>query len=51
MIDYTPSEMMIVTAARALVGVRTVFVGVGLPNSACNLARRTVVGNRADRQG
>jgi len=41
-IDYTPSEMMIVTAARALVGVRTVFVGVGLPNSACNLARRTV---------
>ncbi|MBS3783174.1 MAG: CoA-transferase subunit beta [Anaerolineae bacterium] len=40
--DYTPSEMMIVTAARALKGVRTVFVGVGLPNSACNLARRTV---------
>jgi glutaconate CoA-transferase subunit B len=34
--------MMIVTAARALAGVRTVFVGVGLPNSACNLARRTV---------
>lgn len=42
MTDYTPSEMMIVTAARALVGVRTVFVGVGLPNSACNMARRTV---------
>jgi len=42
MIDCTPSEMMIVTAARALQGVRTVFVGVGLPNSACNLARRTV---------
>jgi glutaconate CoA-transferase subunit B len=41
MSDYTPSEMMIVTAARALVGVRTVFVGVGLPNIACNLARRT----------
>ncbi len=40
--DYSPSEMMIVTAARALAGVRTVFVGVGLPNSACNLARRTV---------
>ncbi len=33
---------MIVTAARALAGIRTVFVGVGLPNSACNLARRTV---------
>lgn len=42
MIDYTASEMMIVAAARALPGVRTVFVGVGLPNSACNLARRTV---------
>ena len=40
--SYSPSEMMIVTAARALEGVRTVFVGVGLPNSACNLARRTV---------
>src|SRR6185503_4905297 len=39
---YTPSEMMIVAAARALGGVRTVFVGVGLPNIACNLARHTV---------
>jgi glutaconate CoA-transferase subunit B len=38
---YTPTEMMIVSAARALSGVRTVFVGVGLPNIACNLARRT----------
>lgn len=38
----TASEMMIVAAARALSGVRTVFVGVGLPNIACNLARRTV---------
>jgi glutaconate CoA-transferase subunit B len=42
MSDYTASEMMIVTAARALAGVRVVFVGVGLPNVACNLARRTV---------
>ncbi len=42
MSDYTPSEMMIVSAARALAGVRTVFVGVGLPNIACNLARHTV---------
>ena len=40
--DYSPSEMMIVAAARALAGVRTVFVGVGLPNIACNLAQRTV---------
>src|SRR5437667_6020038 len=39
---YTPTEMMIVAAARALAGVRTVFVGVGLPNIACNLARLTV---------
>jgi glutaconate CoA-transferase subunit B len=42
MSDYTPSEMMIVAAARALEGVCTVFVGVGLPNIACNLARHTV---------
>src|SRR5690349_20303327 len=39
---YTASEMMIVVAARMLKGARTVFVGVGLPNSACNLARYTV---------
>src|SRR5689334_21301366 len=42
MTSYTPAEMMIVAAARALAGVRTVFVGVGLPNIACNLARHTV---------
>jgi glutaconate CoA-transferase subunit B len=40
--SYTASEMMIVAAARALQGARTVFVGVGLPNIACNLARVTV---------
>ena len=39
---YTASEMMIAVAARVLKGVRTVFVGVGLPNIACNLARFTV---------
>lgn len=39
---YTPNEMMIIAAARALAGVRVVFVGVGLPNVACNLARRSV---------
>ncbi len=39
--DYSPSELMIVTAARALKGSRVVFVGVGLPNIACNLARRS----------
>jgi glutaconate CoA-transferase subunit B len=41
MSDYSASEMMIAAAARALAGVRTVFVGVGLPNIACNLAQRT----------
>lgn len=45
MSDHTPSEMMIVAAARALAGIRTVFVGVGLPNIACNLARHTVSPN------
>src|SRR5258708_6884444 len=40
--EYTPAEIMVVSAARALAGVRTVFVGVGLPNIACNLARYTV---------
>lgn len=41
-LTYTASEMMIAVAARVLKGVRTVFVGVGLPNIACNLARFTV---------
>jgi glutaconate CoA-transferase subunit B len=40
--DYTPSELMITSSARALAGERVVFVGVGLPNIACNLARHTV---------
>jgi glutaconate CoA-transferase subunit B len=40
--SYSASEMMIVAAARALAGARTVFVGVGMPNIACNLARYTV---------
>jgi glutaconate CoA-transferase subunit B len=37
----TPSELMIISASRALRGNRVVFVGVGLPNIACNLARRS----------
>jgi len=41
-VTYTDSEMMIAVAARMLKGARTVFVGVGLPNVACNLARFTV---------
>ncbi|HEY7318505.1 MAG TPA: CoA-transferase [Candidatus Binatia bacterium] len=41
-LTYTDSEIMIAVAARVLKGARTVFVGVGLPNIACNLARYTV---------
>jgi glutaconate CoA-transferase, subunit B len=37
----SPSEQMIIASSRALQGNRTVFVGVGLPNIACNLARRS----------
>ena len=39
--DYTPDEMMAVVAARELADGEVVFVGIGLPNLACNLARRT----------
>ncbi len=39
--EYTPSELMIINASRALQGSHVVFVGVGLPNIACNLARRS----------
>ncbi len=41
MADYTASELMTVNAARLLRNGDTVFVGVGLPNLACNLAQRT----------
>ncbi len=41
MADYSPSELMTVNAARLLRDGDVVFVGVGLPNLACNLARRT----------
>ena len=39
---FSPAEMMIVAAARELAGRRVCFVGVGLPNIAVNLAKRTV---------
>ena len=42
MSDVTPEELMIAAAAAELAGVRTVFVGIGLPNAAANLARATV---------
>jgi glutaconate CoA-transferase subunit B len=38
---YTRQELMTITAARALRDSEIVFVGIGLPNLACNLARRT----------
>ena len=40
--DWTPTEMMVVASARQLAGENVCFVGVGPPNIACNLARRTV---------
>ena len=39
--DYRPDEMMTVSAARALRGGVTCFVGIGLPSAAANLARAT----------
>lgn len=38
---YSATELMIVNAARLLRDGDVVFVGVGTPNLACNLARRT----------
>ncbi len=38
---FTPAELMIVNAARLLRDGDVVFVGVGQPNLACNLALRT----------
>jgi glutaconate CoA-transferase subunit B len=40
-LPYTSSELLTINAARLLRDSDTVFVGVGLPNLACNLARRT----------
>ena len=39
---YSAAEMMIVASARQLATERVCFVGVGPPNIACNLAKRTV---------
>jgi glutaconate CoA-transferase subunit B len=38
---YSPAELMIINAARLLRDGDVVFVGVGQPNLACNLAKRT----------
>ena len=39
--DFTPDDMMIVSAARALKSEDVCFVGIGAPSAACNLARLT----------
>jgi glutaconate CoA-transferase subunit B len=39
--SYSPAEMMACVAARELCDGEVVFVGIGLPNLACNLARAT----------
>ena len=39
--EYTASELMTINSARLLRDGDVVFVGVGIPNLACNLARRT----------
>jgi glutaconate CoA-transferase subunit B len=41
MSDYTTDEMMTVAAARSLRDGVSCFVGIGLPSTAANLARRT----------
>ena len=41
MTEYTDTELMITRAAQELRNDDTVFVGVGVPNLACNLAKRT----------
>jgi glutaconate CoA-transferase, subunit B len=38
--SYTANELMVCQAARQLQDGEVVFVGIGLPNLACNLARR-----------
>jgi glutaconate CoA-transferase subunit B len=40
-IKYSSAELMIINAARLLRDYDVVFVGVGQPNLACNLAKRT----------
>src|SRR5512137_1402272 len=42
---FSSSELMIINAARLLKDGDVVFVGVGQPNLACNLAKRTHASN------
>ena len=41
MADFTPNEMMMIAAARALSNEDVCFVGIGAPSAACNVARLT----------
>ncbi len=41
MTEYTNAELMVVAAARELTDDDTVLVGIGIPNLACNVAKRT----------
>lgn len=41
MTDFTPDEMMTITAARVLRNEDVCFVGIGAPSAACNVARLT----------
>ncbi len=40
MTSFSPGEIMVTRAAKELKNGEVVFVGIGLPNLACNLARR-----------
>jgi glutaconate CoA-transferase, subunit B len=40
-VAYTSTEMMTITASRALTNSDVCFVGIGAPSAACNLARLT----------
>jgi glutaconate CoA-transferase subunit B len=40
-VNWEPDEMMSITAARAMKDVNACFVGIGLPSTGANLARRT----------
>ena len=39
--NYSPDEMMTITASRALTNEDVCFVGIGAPSAACNVARLT----------
>jgi glutaconate CoA-transferase subunit B len=44
-VEYNLSELMAIVAARELQDGEIVFVGIGLPNLAANLAKRTIAPN------